>query len=382
MLSRRAMRVKVFHSLYAYRQLTGGAFFSIVDKIEQDFAPLHLENSATTARQKGKRLALLASLGEEQEAGVLYAVPYERREASERPPPPDASVAEVLHYREALMTLYKQQHDFFGREVGKIKELYAALYFVLGGCVRWEQEQALPSTPEGGQSFPLGRNPFLAACGQRKKGIQPLSSGAFSVAPWEVLVRKWRTEALSKASFYLKYRQITTPSLKEHSRVISRIITSFFSYAGVSQYLSLHDLFSTENRAVVREFFIKEMRQVKKREDISCAFGDMFSNFAPELRFMRSLYEAVLSSASSAHRLLSGVVAAWDLERICVTDLILLSMAVAEFRFFREVPVRVVLDEYVDLARLYGTNESYRFVNGVLEGVLSRTRGEAQGVAG
>ena len=380
------MRVKVFHSLYAYRQLTGGAFFSIVDKAERDHTPLHLANSTTIARQKREKLALLASLKEEQEAGVLYAVPHEKREASERPSPPPlgAPVAEVLHYRETLRELYKQQYDFFEKEVEKIKDLHAVLCLVLGGCVRWEREQgvSLSERSEGAPSFPLGGNPFLAACGQRKKSTQHFISGIFSATLWEALVSKWRRETLEKGSFYLKYCQIATPSLREHSQVISRIITSFFSHAGISQYLSTHDLFSSENRAIVREFFLKEMRQVKKKEDIPCAFGDTFSNFAPVLCFMHSLYEAVLSSASSSHRLLSGVVAAWDLERVCVTDLVLLSMAVAEFRFFREVPVRVVLNEYVDLAKLYGTNESHRFVNGVLEGVLGRTRGEAQGVAG
>lgn len=62
----------------------------------------------------------------------------------------------------------------------------------------------------------------------------------------------------------------------------------------------------------------------------------------------------------------------WPLERLAATDRAVLRAAVAELRVRGGTPARVVLDEAIDIARRFGTEESGRFVNGVLDR-LART---------
>lgn len=57
----------------------------------------------------------------------------------------------------------------------------------------------------------------------------------------------------------------------------------------------------------------------------------------------------------------------WPLERLAATDRAVLRAAVAELRVRAGTPARVVLDEAIDIARRFGTEESGRFVNGVLD---------------
>ena len=57
----------------------------------------------------------------------------------------------------------------------------------------------------------------------------------------------------------------------------------------------------------------------------------------------------------------------WDIERIATMDLILLRMAIAEARTFPSVPLKVTINEYIDLAKFYSTEKSGAFVNGVLD---------------
>ena len=57
----------------------------------------------------------------------------------------------------------------------------------------------------------------------------------------------------------------------------------------------------------------------------------------------------------------------WDLERIATMDLLLLRMAIAEARTFPSVPLKVTINEYIDLAKFYSTEKSGAFVNGVLD---------------
>jgi N utilization substance protein B len=74
-------------------------------------------------------------------------------------------------------------------------------------------------------------------------------------------------------------------------------------------------------------------------------------------------------------RILSESLARWDLERVAQTDRAVLRMGVAELLYSRAVPVNVVIDEAIEIAKRYGTPASGRFVNGVLDNVarLQRT---------
>jgi N utilization substance protein B len=62
----------------------------------------------------------------------------------------------------------------------------------------------------------------------------------------------------------------------------------------------------------------------------------------------------------------------WDMERLSRVDLAILRMSVYCLLHQRDVPASVVINEAVEIAKRYGTDDSYRFVNGVLDGVRKR----------
>jgi N utilization substance protein B len=57
----------------------------------------------------------------------------------------------------------------------------------------------------------------------------------------------------------------------------------------------------------------------------------------------------------------------WDIKRLTITDKILLMMAFFEIKYLEDVPPIVSIDEAIELAKVYGTEESPRFLNGVLD---------------
>lgn len=59
----------------------------------------------------------------------------------------------------------------------------------------------------------------------------------------------------------------------------------------------------------------------------------------------------------------------WDLRRMAAIDRNILRMAIAELKFFSDVPFKVVIDEAVEIAKIYGSDESGKFVNGILDSV-------------
>jgi len=59
----------------------------------------------------------------------------------------------------------------------------------------------------------------------------------------------------------------------------------------------------------------------------------------------------------------------WDFKRLASIDLAILRVSTYSLLYMKDVPASVVIDEAVDIARDFGTDESYRFINGVLDGI-------------
>ena len=59
----------------------------------------------------------------------------------------------------------------------------------------------------------------------------------------------------------------------------------------------------------------------------------------------------------------------WDPERIALLDMLLMQMGVCEFLFFETIPPKVTINEYIDIAKEYSTEQSGQFVNGILDNI-------------
>jgi N utilization substance protein B len=91
--------------------------------------------------------------------------------------------------------------------------------------------------------------------------------------------------------------------------------------------------------------------------------------------YTATLVGTVAARGSEIDRLVDAAAIDWDIERMAVVDRNVLRLAVAELLECPEVPVAVVLNEAVELASAYSTEESGRFVNGVLATLADQIRG-------
>ena len=97
----------------------------------------------------------------------------------------------------------------------------------------------------------------------------------------------------------------------------------------------------------------------------------------PELRTKPDAYVlALLTSAvdhqDQANELMSEMSIDWPLERIALVDRLIMTLAVGEMLMDNAPPVAVILDEAVELAKVYSTDGSSSFVNGVLSSIAQR----------
>ncbi|GFP20039.1 transcription antitermination protein NusB, partial [Candidatus Hakubella thermalkaliphila] len=91
--------------------------------------------------------------------------------------------------------------------------------------------------------------------------------------------------------------------------------------------------------------------------------------------FVMSLVEGVAEKKEYIDDLIQESSRNWSLERMSIVDRNILRMAIYEILFMEDIPLKVSINEAVELAKTYGTDESGRFVNGILGNIISPENG-------
>jgi transcription antitermination protein NusB len=103
--------------------------------------------------------------------------------------------------------------------------------------------------------------------------------------------------------------------------------------------------------------------------------AEVLSGLAALDDFALRLVEGVDAHAAEIDEVISELASGWTLDRMPALDRNVLRLATFELLHLPEVPVAVVIDEAVELAKSYSTEDSGRYVNGVLAAVAARFRG-------
>ena len=94
--------------------------------------------------------------------------------------------------------------------------------------------------------------------------------------------------------------------------------------------------------------------------------------------FVRQLLEKTILHAEEYRELVQDNISNWDYDRLALMDKILIFMALTEFIEFHSIPVKVTINEYIELSKLYSTPDSRRFVNGMLDKLSSQLKAEGK----
>jgi transcription antitermination protein NusB len=90
---------------------------------------------------------------------------------------------------------------------------------------------------------------------------------------------------------------------------------------------------------------------------------------ADKWEFARLLLDTTMSKKEVALDLIRPKLKNWEPDRIAVLDMLLMRMGVCEFLYFETIPPKVTINEYIDLAKDYSTQQSGQFVNGILDNI-------------
>jgi N utilization substance protein B len=124
--------------------------------------------------------------------------------------------------------------------------------------------------------------------------------------------------------------------------------------------------------AAVQMLYQWEVGRVPMREVVATYWtpGLTPDRLPEELRqFAIDLAQGVAATVDQLDPMIAGAAEHWRIERMAVIDRLVLRLAVYEFLYRPETPARVVINEALELARTFSTDEAVRFINGLLDGI-------------
>lgn len=86
-----------------------------------------------------------------------------------------------------------------------------------------------------------------------------------------------------------------------------------------------------------------------------------------EKEFVVKLSHTAFLKGDEYEQIISKIVPKWDVERITKMDMVLMKMAIAEFKEFPLIPIDITINEYIEISKFYSTSKSYIFINGILD---------------
>jgi N utilization substance protein B len=88
-------------------------------------------------------------------------------------------------------------------------------------------------------------------------------------------------------------------------------------------------------------------------------------------KFLLDLFRKTIKHSEEFEKLIDARTKNWELERIALTDIILIKMALAEFLHFSQIPVKVTMNEYIEISKEFSSVKSKSFINGILDKLVT-----------
>lgn len=144
----------------------------------------------------------------------------------------------------------------------------------------------------------------------------------------------------------------------------------------MGEILEDQSLYWNDDLDVIGTFVVKTIKKFEEHSENNQLLP-MFKD-EEDREFARTLFRKSLLDAERFRKLIDENTKNWDLERLAFMDIVIMIVALAEITNFPSIPVKVSLNEYIEIAKSYSTQRSGKFVNGILDGIVNRLKKEGQ----
>ncbi|MEO6282789.1 MAG: transcription antitermination factor NusB [Dyadobacter sp.] len=368
MLNRRLLRTKAVQALYARQLTTDANRLLALDHIDEAFAP-DLNSMQFQDRQKLAEMKRLAGIALDE--FIKHGKLNEDEELPER----------VIKVARSAFQAYSRQTATDGekmvrRVLNETESIHVDFVRVLSMIIEMAHQSKIdrerryddPEFPFPKDSG-LDTNRVLRVLIEDKNLEEEIIRNGINWSNEMNLVRKTYREALRKDAEYEAYCRQTSHTPEEDQAIVQYILRQVILKHEVPlDYFEQRDLYWSDHNELIRSLAIKTLKSADSSETFHLA--PLTKDWEEDRFFVEELCRIVVAESDQYDMYLDDQLKNWELERVALVDLIILKTALAELIHFPGIPVKVTINEFIEIAKRYSTPKSGKFVNGVLD-VLS-----------
>jgi len=180
-------------------------------------------------------------------------------------------------------------------------------------------------------------------------------------------IRNWYNILLQQ-EFYKTYISIEQPSFDEDYDFLQNLILKFlFKYEDIQKSFEEENIFWSEDFLIVKSMIKKTLKTLNSSNFNTFATASLSEDIKDDVKFACSLFDCVIDNSNEYDEYISKFAKNWDFDRISLMDRTILRMGIGEMTNFSNIPLKVSINECIDIAKNYSTPKSGKFINGLLD---------------
>jgi N utilization substance protein B len=356
MLNRRNLRIKVMQSLFAFEQNRDANYQLAIDQVSEIFSP-----DLNAMVQPDKK-----DLSKKREQAVALLKNVFPDEASL----PEGDDEIVKAVRNALSFYHRSvQKDFEWFRTNLVSETERLSHHYLTVL---SLAPALADAAAVDRKFKhtnFVQNPWVGAL---RLHPEVQRAGQMAWSSRQDVVRQWLRDVLKADEEYLRFLDIRAPEEEDYRKAILHLFRRLIlGKTLISEFFESEILRWAEDREIVKGMVEKTIKSWSPVKNQPLQLHTLSLNWEEDREFMEELFKQSAFLPEQHRQRIARNSRNWALERLPLTDRIILEMAIAEMLTFPSIPVKVTINEYIELAKNYSTPKSKQFINGILD-VLSK----------
>jgi len=173
---------------------------------------------------------------------------------------------------------------------------------------------------------------------------------------------------------YDEYMSAEVHSYASDRKFVINLITKLFACSeDLESNFEEQSIYWNDDTEYVTVMIEKTLKKFKADSGSNTFMMPLYKNQEDE-DFVKILFRKAILNTSQYSELIDRNTTNWEVERIALMDILVMQLAITEIVEFPEIPVKVTLNEYIEIAKYYCTSKSSTFVNGILDNIVKEIR--------
>lgn len=181
---------------------------------------------------------------------------------------------------------------------------------------------------------------------------------------------------LQNAAFFQSYMKSRESSFNEDKKFVIDFYEQIIAnHELLYQLLEEKSIYWNDDVEFIISMVIKTIQKMKPQHGNYASLLPLFKN-EDDQNFTKILFRKSILNHEDYRELIEKHLKNWDIDRIAFIDIVIMIMAIAEVIEFPSIPIKVTMNEYIELAKFYSTTKSNIFVNGILDKIFHQLKEE------